>query len=217
MSDERYMDDSLLINARKPVGELGEKLIEDMNVNHEGLAQWGVSHLNINNDDTILDIGCGGGVNVERFLKMTENMVFGIDYSEVAVEKSKELNRPSIESGRCDIIQASVSNLPFKDNTFDIATAFETVYFWEDFTNDLKEVRRVLKEGGILLIANEALPKDDDRQRHIIDLLDMRIYSADELKSSLQEAGFGEIQIFTKQSSDSFTDEDADWVCAIAK
>lgn len=216
--DEKYMDDELLLNARKPMGELGEKLINEMNKSHESLAQWSVSYLNISKDDLILDIGCGGGVNVERFLKMTENKVYGLDYSEIAVKKSTELNNASIEEGRCEIIQGSVSQLPFEDNCFDIATGFETVYFWPDFINDLKEVYRVLKDGGIIFIANEALPKEDDkRQSHIIELLDMTIYSKEQLHDSLAKAGFREINSFVKQSKDSFTGDDADWICVIAK
>ena len=56
---EKYIiteDHDLLINARKPVGELGRELLNRMNKSHETLAQWGVSHLNIANDDVILDI-----------------------------------------------------------------------------------------------------------------------------------------------------------------
>ena len=146
----------LIINARKPVGELGDKLLDRMNESHESLAQWGVSHLDISKDDVILDIGCGGGVNVERFLSMTENMVYGLDYSEIAVEKSTKLNQDAIDEGRCEVIQGSVSELPFEDKTFDIVTGFETVYFWPDFVNDCKEVRRVLKDDGIMFICNEA-------------------------------------------------------------
>ena len=116
----------LIINARKPVGELGDKLLDRMNESHESLAQWGVSHLDISKDDVILDIGCGGGVNVERFLNMTENKVYGLDYSEIAVEKSTKLNQNAIDEGRCDVIQGSVSKLPFEDNTFDIVTGFDS-------------------------------------------------------------------------------------------
>ena len=143
MSDEKEVKRSqeekeLIINARKPEGELGDKLLDRMNV----------SHLDISKDDVILDIGCGGGVNVERFLQMTDNKVYGLDYSEIAVEKSAKLNQEAIDDGRCEIIQGSVSQLPFEDNTFDIVTGFETVYFWPDFVNDSKEVRRVLKDDG---------------------------------------------------------------------
>ncbi|WP_406535689.1 class I SAM-dependent methyltransferase [Methanobrevibacter sp.] len=218
MANENYMDDELLLNARKPEGELGDKLIDNMNENHEALAQWSLGHLDISKDDLILDIGCGGGVNVERFLKMTENKVFGLDYSKLAVERSVELNKLAIDEGRCEIIQGSVSNLPFESDTFDIVTAFETVYFWPDFVNDLKEIHRVLKDDGIIFIANEALPKKyDKRQKHIIELLDMNIYSQYELEDSLQKSGFKNILSHVKESKDSFTGDDADWICVIAE
>lgn len=218
MSDEKYVEDDLLLNARKPKGELGDKLIDNMNINHECLARWSLSHLDISKEDIILDIGCGGGVNVERFLKMTDNNVVGLDYSELSVERSAELNKGEIDGGRCEIVQASVSDLPFEDDTFDIVTAFETVYFWQDFVNDLKEIRRVLKDDGIIFIANEALPREyDNRQKHIIKLLDMNIYSQKELEDCLVMAGFNDVQSFLKQSKDSFTGDDADWICVIAK
>ncbi len=215
---EKYLKNELLINARKPEGELGEKLIDMMNENHENLAQWSVNHIEISKKDIILDIGCGGGVNIERFLKMTDNNVYGIDYSDVAVKKSVELNKKAIEDKRCEIIKGSVSKLPFEDNSFNIITAFETVYFWPDFQNDLKEVKRVLKDGGIIFIANEAIPiKDDERQKEFIELLDAKIYSEKELKDSLEKAGFKDIVCFKKESIDSFTGDYANWICVIAK
>ena len=197
-------DPELLINARNPQGELGDKLIDKMNINHEKLAQWSLSHLTISKNDKILDIGCGGGVNVDRFLKITENKVYGLDYSKVACEKSRFLNEDAICEGRCEIIQGSVSDMPFADGSFDIVTGFETVYFWPDFSNDLREVLRVLKDDGILFIANEALPKEnDERQKELIELLDMNIYSQNQLKSSLYEAGFNNVVCYLKESKDS--------------
>ncbi len=211
-------DPDLLINAGNPQGKLGEKLIENMNINHENLAQWGVSHLDISNDAKILDIGCGGGVNVKRFLGITSNKVYGIDYSELSVEKSKELNESEIENGRCEIKRESVSEMSFDNNNFDIITAFETVYFWPDFENDLKEVNRVLKEDGIFLICNEALPKEnDERQEEFKDLLNCNIYSEQELISYLKNSGFSQVKTIIKESKDSFTGEDASWICAIAQ
>lgn len=211
-------DPDLLVNAGNPQGELGEKLISNMNINHESLARWGVSHLDIPKDAVILDIGCGGGVNVKRFLEITGNNVYGIDYSELSVEKSSELNRKEIENGRCAITQESVSEMSFEDDTFDIVTAFETVYFWPEIENDFKEVNRILKEDGIFLICNEALPKEnDERQKEFIELLDCSIYSEEELIGYLKGSGFSEVETIIKESKDSFTGEDASWICAIAK
>ena len=200
MSEEKSIrsdeEKALLINARKPEGELGDKLLDRMNESHESLAQWGVSHLDIAADDIILDIGCGGGVNVERFLEMTENKVYGLDYSQIAVDKSKKLNQNAIDEGRCEIIQGSVSQLPFEDNSFDIATGFETVYFWPD------------------LIPNE----EDERQKELIDLLDMKIFSEDEFERYLREAGFSDIICFSHEGPDSLDRElVTGWICVIAR
>ena len=216
MSD--YMDDELLLNARKPEGKLGDELIDLMNENHEGLAVWSLNYLDISQNDDVLDIGCGGGANVARFLKMTEGRVAGLDYSALSVERSIELNRTSIDSGRCSIVHGSVCELPFEDDSFDIATAFETVYFWPDLVNDLKEVHRVLKDDGIIFIANEALPAEDDqRQKHVAELLDMKIYSQAELEQSLHQAGFGNVDVHVRRSNDSFTGDEADWICISGK
>ena len=128
------------------------------------------------------------------------------------------MNRKAIDENKCEIIQGSVSDMPFKDNYFDVASAFETVYFWPDFIKDLKEVKRVLKDNGILFIANEAQPiKDDERQKKFKELLNANIYSKEELSESLQKAGFSNITSFVKQSKDSFTGDNADWICVIAQ
>ena len=87
-------DKKLIKNARKPVGELGHQILDRMNKSHESMARWGVSHFQISEDDVILDIGCGGGRNLERFAEqITTGKVWGIDYSEVSVEKSINLNK----------------------------------------------------------------------------------------------------------------------------
>ena len=212
-NNEKYIiaeDHDLLINARKPEGELGRELLNRMNKSHETLAQWGVSHLNIEKDVTILDIGCGGGINVERFLKMTDENVYGLDYSEISVEESTNLNKLAIENGRCEVIQGSVSELPFDDNKFDIVTGFETVYFWPDFVNDLKEVHRTLKDDGIIFICNETIPNEtDQRQKELVELLDMKIYSEETMDMALRKAGFSDVMSFRKKGTE--------WVCVIAK
>ena len=123
------------------------------------------------------------------------------------------LNKNAIDERRCEIVEGSVSDLPFEDNTFDIVTAFESVYFWPDFTNDLKEVRRVLKDRGKIFIANEAVRiKDDERQKEFCKLLDANIYSKDELYDALTQAGFSDIISHEKYSKDSFTGDVANWI-----
>lgn len=205
-------DKELIKNARKPVGELGQQILDRMNKSHELLAQWGVSHFKIDDDSKILDIGCGGGRNIQRFAKQISGngRVVGIDYSEVSVEKSKKLNEEYIKEGIVNVLQGSVSDMPFPNETFDIVTGFETIYFWPDFINDLKEVNRVLKKGGLVFFCNEAVYREGEMEKYedLIELLDMNIYSEEYLKESLEKTGFTDFK--------SDIDDEHDWICVNA-
>lgn len=206
-------DKELIKNARKPVGELGHQILDRMNESHESMAQWGVTHFEINEDSKILDIGCGGGRNIERFAgQISENgRVVGIDYSEVSVEKSTKLNQDAIDAGKVNVLQGSVSEMPFYDETFDIVTGFETIYFWPDFINDLKEVNRVLKKDGLVFFCNEAVYREGQMEKYddLVELLDMKIYSEDVLKESLEKTGFKDFK--------AYVDEEHDWICMTAR
>ncbi|MBE6508497.1 MAG: class I SAM-dependent methyltransferase [Methanobrevibacter sp.] len=203
----------LIKNARKPVGELGHQILDRMNKSHENMAQWGVSHFQIESDSIILDIGCGGGRNIERFAEQISKngKVVGIDYSEVSVEKSIELNMKFIEEGIVKILQGSVSAMPFDDETFDIVTGFETIYFWPDFINDLKEVHRVLKKDGLVFFCNEAVYREGEMEKFkdLIELLDMKIYSEEVLKKLLEKTGFKDFK--------AFINDENDWICVTAR
>ena len=206
-------DKELIKNARKPVGELGHQILDRMNESHESMAQWGVTHFEINEDSKILDIGCGGGRNIQRFAEeISENgRVVGIDYSEVSVEKSKKLNQEFIDMGIVNVLQGSVSEMPFYDETFDIVTGFETIYFWPDFINDLKEVNRVLKKDGLVFFCNEAVYREGEMEKYddLVELLDMKIYSEDVLRESLEKTGFKDFK--------AYVDDEHDWICVTAR
>lgn len=205
-------DKELIVNARKPEGDLGSQLLDRMNLSHEQLAKWVCNQLAIREGEYILDIGCGGGVNVERFANMVapNGKVVGFDYSDVSVEKTKELNKKAIQEGIVEVLEGSVSEMPFDDNYFDLITGFETIYFWPDLASDLKEVNRVLKKGGTVCFGNEARYEEGqmDKYDELVDLLDMKIYAEDDLKTALSNAGFGEIIINKK--------DDEDWICVKA-
>lgn len=207
------VDKELIINVRKPVGELGYKMLDRMNESHEKMAQWGVTHLDIKKDSKILDIGCGGGRNIQRFSQLiSENgRVVGIDYSEVSVEKSIELNKDAFDRGIVNVLNGSVSEMPFYDETFDIVTGFETIYFWPNLISDLMEVNRVLKKGGIVFFCNEAVYREGKMEKYdeLVEFLDMRIYSEEALKESLEKTGFGDFK--------AYVDDENDWICITAR
>ena len=81
----------------KPHGEEGIETIANMNENHKDISKFAFECVNVNNTDKILDIGCGGGVNIEKFLKLTENNVDGLDYSDISVQESIKRNKNAVD------------------------------------------------------------------------------------------------------------------------
>ncbi len=121
-------------NPGRPEGLSGKLMLNRMNSgNHARLSEWGLSHLSIAPKSAMLEIGCGGGANIARLLaRCPDGQVMGVDYSEISVEKSRDFNAEAVKAGRCRIERANVQELSFADCSFDLATAFETIYFWPD-------------------------------------------------------------------------------------
>ena len=197
-------------NTRKPEGFWGRMMVAGMNGgSHAAMASWGLDLANVPADGEIIDIGCGGGANLARLMdRSLRAKVTGVDYSPVSVEKSRKVNADAIAKGRCKVLEASVSSLPFKENTFGMATAFETVYFWPDIEKSFAEVRRVLSPGGRSLIVNEddGLSGNNEKWEKMIE--GMHTYTPDELERHLAAAGFRDITVHRN--------EPKHWLCVTA-
>ena len=183
--------------TKKPEGFMGKMMIIGMNSGHGKMAAWGLKQLPEMNPSSIVDLGCGGGKNAEGLLRRYPNSkVTGVDYSPLSVEQTGKLNKDEILKGRFSVIQGDVSSLPLTNETYDFATAFETIYFWPGPLESFKEVSRILKPGGKFLIVNECdgTNKKDEKWVNMIE--GMTIYSKENMRSYLHEAGFKNITVF---------------------
>lgn len=193
----------LLSQSKKPSGRFGRFLAWGMNFGHASLTRWGLGFIDIARDIDALDIGCGGGRTVERLAGIaTDGKVVGIDYSPDAIAVARKKNRELIDIGRVEILQESVSSMSFTDDAFDLVTAFETHYFWPDFRNNLKEVCRVTKQNGQLLIVGAVYKNKrfDRRNRRIVDAIGMTYLSIEELRESLEGVGYAEFNALEEKS-----------------
>lgn len=197
--------------ARKPDKWFGRILLRAMNKGHETMTEWGLSHVKIESQFKILDVGCGGGRTIEKLAGIaTGGMVHGVDYAEGSVIASRQYNARLIEAGRVVIQQASVSQLPFPDETFDLVTAIETQYYWPDLPGDMLEILRVLKPGGKLVVIAETYKgsKQDWLQWPVMWLLGSSHLSVDDQRQLFASAGYANVEIFEEKKRG--------WICAMA-
>ena len=140
----------------KPTGWLGRYTLWRMNARHSKLTDWGLAHIAIENHFTVLDVGCGGGRTISKLAPIvTSGKVYGIDYSDESIAVTKRTNRRWTDLDRVDVRHGSVSQVPFRDNMFDLITAVETHIWWPDLPGDMREVFRVTKPGGVLILIAE--------------------------------------------------------------
>ena len=95
----------------------------------------------------ILDAGCGEGHLLETcFKKYSGNQYYGIDITEIALEKARK---------RCSLSQfkrANLSSIGFESEFFDVVMCTEVIEHVIDYQVVLNELKRALKKGGFFLI-----------------------------------------------------------------
>ncbi len=180
--------------TRKPEGFLGKMMLKGMNTGgHVKLADWGLSHLPVLLPEKAIDLGCGGGRNAGELLKRYPRAhVTALDYSPLSVEQSREYNHDMIAAGRCSVVQGDVSDLRLPAGTFDLATAFETIYFWPGLEHCFGQVAGILKPNGCFLICMESDGTDETSLKYEKMIEGMKNYTAEEIEAALRAAGFSD-------------------------
>lgn len=185
-----------------------------MNSQHSKVTDWGLSHVSIGTHDSILDVGCGGGRTVNKLATIaTQGKVCGLDYSKESVAVASRVNREWINMGRVEIREGTVSQLRFPEDAFDLVTAVETHFWWPDLPAGMREVLRVLKPGGTLVIIAEiykqAPTKTAVLAEKYLPFSGMTLLSVSEHRELFANAGFSDIQVMEERSKG--------WICGIGR
>jgi SAM-dependent methyltransferase len=134
---------------RKPGGVMGNKVGLMMNKANAFLYEFTLDTMQLANNDNVLEIGFGNGKFFEKvFSKAAGLQLSGLDFSATMVKAAKENNQPLITEGKLVLVQGSSSKMPFADNSFDKIFCINVIYFWDEPSLHLQEIKRVLKPGA---------------------------------------------------------------------
>jgi SAM-dependent methyltransferase len=105
---------------------------------------------------TVLDAGCGFGFTLVLLRYLGASEVFGVDVSEPMIRTIRAYLPllPDEVSSRIHVQEASVAELPYADDSFDLVLSNEAISHYRDVTAFIGEAARVLRRGGTLLISD---------------------------------------------------------------
>lgn len=131
----------------------GERFIPSLDLGHEIYAEHYHRYMAIQDlvkDKRVLDAACGEGYGADILAKYASEVI-GIDICQESIEWAAQ----NYTKENLEFQISSIEKLPFSDNSFDVVVSFETIeHVNEEIQNSfLKEIARVLKKDGVLLIS----------------------------------------------------------------
>lgn len=190
-----------------PDGDEGIKTLKRMNEAHNEGALWAISKINLdeNANLNILDIGCGGGQNLLNLSNKFKNAtLYGIDYSPTSINLSTEICKNLVVNKRLYLSISDVHKMSFSDSKFDLVTAFETLYFWENLDIAFNKIKRVLKKDGKFMIFLEGTTKQTlEKWENLGEGIKLKNkLNPTEVKEILNKNGFLNVEIYSKDKSE---------------
>ncbi len=127
-----------------PRGVIGKLCCVLMNLINNAMYRGIVNRIELNEDSCVLDIGYGNGYLIQQLHKKAGCALYGIDISRDMLEAAGQKNRKAVAAGKVRLSLGDCCHLQFGDGMFHAVTSVNTIYFWEDTLQGLKEIHRVL-------------------------------------------------------------------------
>lgn len=184
---------TLLAQLGCPEDALGLAVGDMLARSNQAVIEASFELLDLHAREKVLEIGLGNGEHIADVLEQASGLSYtGIDLSPTMITEARRRNTHWLDNGQVWLGIANVNVLPFPPSVFDKAIAINTTYFWPDLRAGLKETRRVLRSGGLLVIA--AITPEAAIEMPFAEH-GFAVHSAVELETACVDTGFHQIGI----------------------
>lgn len=166
---------------------------EEMEDHHLPIAAPALALMDLKPDDRVLDLGCGSGWLSRRIApQVSEGRVVGIDIAPEMVRRAQVAGR---QFANLSFLEGAADRIPFVSGTFSKIISVESAYYWPDAAGSVREMFRVLAEGGSAWIVINYY-RDNPHAHQWVSILQIptHLYSAEEWMAFYREAGFVDVQ-----------------------
>jgi SAM-dependent methyltransferase len=185
----------------RPRGPLGRLAASIMRRGNAPLNLWMVELLEVAPGDRVLEVGFGPGVALAELLaRASQFFVAAVDVSASMVRQARSRHADAIAAGRLGVRQGDAASLPYEDATFDKACGAHVLYFWPDPVQAVRELRRVLRPGGILALGYQEREHMPPRAVTELTQAGARLVGPGDVEQIVRTAGFEDVHLETRQT-----------------
>jgi ubiquinone/menaquinone biosynthesis C-methylase UbiE len=166
---------------------------EEMEDHHLPITRPMLSLMDLKPDDRILDVGCGSGWLCRLLARLVpEGRVVGVDVAPEMVRRGGAAGR---EHANLNFMESAADRIPCANGSFSKVVSVESAYYWPDPAACIREMFRVLEEGGSAwILINYYLENPHAHQWGPIIDLSTHLFSTDQWMDLYREAGFVDVQ-----------------------
>ena len=179
-----------------PRGFVGRITLMSMNLGHKSIYKSMARALELRSEDSLLEIACGNGHFIKNYASHVHS-VAGLDLSELCIKLATKKNKKRIVAGSAEFVLGEATQLPWEDNKFSVATSMSSFLLFPKpvALESLKEMYRVLRTGGRVVICIELNAEDGKDHSKDIKRYGIKLWAEDDVRNILKEAGFSDIVI----------------------
>ena len=162
---------------------------EGMEKGHRPVGEQAIELMAIPSDAQVLDVGCGSGWATRLMAeKISNGRVVGIDIADEMIKLASETSR---SFSNVAFYVASAEKLPFGDEEFSHAFSMESLYYYADIAGALREIKRVLKPGGLFVTVVDLYQENLPSHQWVAQLkVPVQLLSTGDYRSLFERAGF---------------------------
>jgi trans-aconitate methyltransferase len=173
------------------LGRLAGFIMANRSSNVERI-HWGVSLLDLQPADRVLEIGYGPGVGIQKISEtVTDGVIWGIDHSALMLKQASKRNQGAVASGKVKLLQNPVSDLPSFGEPLDKILDVNTFQFWKNPVEDLKSLKEQMRPGGIIALVQQPRKPGATEED--------TVKAGEKYAEQLRAAGFSEIETEMKK------------------
>lgn len=171
-----------------PSGEKGSEIAQMMNETNIGMTKNAISNLDLSPGDSVLELGHGNAGHLEFLFSCCADVKYtGLEISSLMHREARDLNEPFLQSRKARFELYNGEKIPFDDHTFNKLLTVNTLYFWKNPLELLRELSRVLKPGGIFSLT---FAHRDFMEKLPFTSYGFNLYNPDEVLKIIGESGF---------------------------